>query len=112
MNRDNIINMSKADEMFNELGYEKFDNHPDEEKEDFGKWTTQDCRVIEYRQTATIRGKFYTLFIRFHIEGKRVECGGTEKPENSREFAKYRNPIFNAAEIQAINEKCKELGWL
>lgn len=112
MNKDNIINMSKADKLFEELGYKKIDNHPDEEKENFGKWTTQDCRVIEYIQIATIRGKFYTLFIRFHIEGKRVECGGSEKAENSKEFARYRNPIFNAAELQAINEKCKELGWL
>ena len=108
--------MSKADKMFEELGYKKFDNHPEEEKEEPNKWTTQwttqDCRVIEYRQTETIRGMFYTLFIRFHIEGKIVEIGASERREGYREMGRYRNPIFNMQELQAINEKCKEMGWI
>lgn len=103
--------MSKADEMFEELKYKKFDNHP-EEKEEPNKWTTQDCRVIEYTQTGTIRGMFYTLFIRFHIEGKIVEIGASERREGYREMGRYRNPILNMQELQAINEKCKELGWI
>lgn len=101
--------MSKADEMFKKLGYEKFDNHPLEEKIEPNKWTTQDCRVIEYTQKATINGSFYTLFIRFHIQGKRVEVGASERREGYREMSRYRNPIFNAEELQAINEKVKEL---
>lgn len=101
--------MSNADEMFRKLGYEKYDNHPDEKNIGENKWTTQDCRVIEYSQKGTINGMFYILFIRFHINGKRVEVGAGERPENSKQIARYRNPIFNSEELQAINEKVKEL---
>lgn len=106
--------MSKADEMFEKLGYEKKDNHPeeDEQKIEPNKWVTQDCRVIEYTQKATINGSFYTLFIRFHIQGERVEIGASERREGYREMSRYRNPIFNAEELQAINEKVKELKWI
>lgn len=103
--------MSKADEMFEELGYEKFDNHPDEEKLEPNKWVTQDCRVIEYTQSKTIKGIFYTLFIRFHIQGQVIEIGASERREGYREMGRYRNPILNIKELQAINEKVKELGW-
>lgn len=103
--------MSEADKMFEELGYKKFDNHPPEEKIEPSKWTTQDCRVIEYTQKGTIKGIYYTLFIRFHIEGKRVEIGASERRDGYREMSRYRNPIFNAQELQAINKKCEELGW-
>ena len=103
--------MSKADEMFEELGYKKFDNHPEEEKAEPNKWVTQDCRVIEYKQTGTIKGMFYTLFIRFHIVGKVIEIGASERREGYREMGRYRNPILNMQELQAINEKVKELGW-
>ena len=58
-----------------------------------------------------IKTIFYTLFIRFHINGKRVEVGASERPENSKQMARYRNPIFNSQELQAINQKVKELGW-
>ena len=44
------LSESEADKLFKELGYEKFDNHPEGEKEEPNKWTTQDCRVIEYTQ--------------------------------------------------------------
>lgn len=104
--------MNKADKMFEELGYKKYDNHPPEEDIKLNRWTTQDCRVIQYTQEGTINGTFYILFIRFHINGKVVEVGASERPENSKQLSKYRNPIFNAQELQAINEKCKELGWL
>ena len=103
--------MSKADKMFEELGYEKFDNHPPEEKLEPNKWTTQDCRVIEYTQKVTSNDSFYTLFIRFHIQGKRIEVGASERRTGYREMLRYRNPIFNTEELQAINEKVKELGW-
>lgn len=98
-----------ADEMFEELEYEKYDNHPSEEKIEPNKWTTQDCRVIEYTQKATIKGIFYTLFIRFHIEGKRVEIGASERREGYKEMMRYRNPILNVQELKAINKKCEEL---
>lgn len=102
--------MSKADEMFEKLNYKKFDNHPEEELEP-NKWVTQDCRIIEYKQQETIKGTEYTLFIRFHIVGKVIEIGASEKREGYRELGRYRNPILNMQELQAINEKVKELGW-
>lgn len=103
--------MSKADEMFEKLNYKKFDNHPEEEKLEPNKWVTQDCRVIEYKQEGTIKGIFYTLFIRFHIEGKVIEIGASERREGYREMGRYRNPILNIKELKAINKKVKELGW-
>lgn len=103
--------MSEADKMFEELGYKKFDNHPPEEKIESNKWVTQDCRVIEYTQSATIKGIFYTLFIRFHIVGERVEIGASERRDGYREMSRYRNPILNSQELKAINKKCEELGW-
>ena len=104
--------MSEADEMFEKLGYKKFDNHPEVEKTEPNKWTTQDRRVIEYKQEETIKGIFYTSFIRFHIEGKVIEIGASGKRESYGEMSKYINPILNIEELQAINKKCKELGWI
>lgn len=103
--------MNKADEMFKELGYKKYDNHPEDEIIEENKWVTQDCRVIEYTQSKTIKSIFYTMFIRFHINGKVIEIGASERREGYREMMRYRNPILNAQELQAINEKVKELGW-
>lgn len=101
-----------ADEMFDELGYEKYDNHPEEEKPEVNKWTTQDCRVIEYKQSETTRGELYTLYIRFHIVGERIEIGANKRPQEIRTMSLKVNPILNIKELQAINKKCQELGWL
>lgn len=101
-----------ADELFEELGYVKYDNHPEEdEKLEVNKWVTQDCRVIEYKQSATINGEFYTLYIRFHTVGKRVEIGANKRPKEIRTMSLKLNPILNSKEIQAINKKVEELGW-
>ena len=110
--RLNGVASRTADKMFEELGYKKFDNHPEEEKEEPNKWTTQDCRLIEYTQQETIKGIFYTLFIRFHIEGKVVEIGASERREGYKELGRHRNPILNMEELKVINLKCKELGWI
>lgn len=99
-----------ADEMFEKIGYKKHDNHPDDEKQEDNMWTTQDCRVIEYIQSGEIKGIVYTLFIRFHIVGKRIECGASEKTSISK-FPRVINPVFNMQELNAINQKVKELGW-
>lgn len=101
-----------ADEMFEELGYEKYDNHPEEEKPEVNKWTTQDCRVIEYKQSETIRGELYTLYIRFHIVGERIEIGANKRPQEIRTMSLKVNPILNIKELQAINKKVEELGWM
>lgn len=102
-----------ADEMFKELGYEKFDNHPeDDEKTETNKWTTQDCRIIEYKQSETIRGELYTLYIRFHVVGERIEIGADKRPREIRTMSLKLNPILNPNELQAINKKVEELGWM
>lgn len=101
-----------ADEMFKELGYKKYDNHPEEdEKLEANKWVTQDCRVIEYKQSETIYGEFYTLYIRFHTVGKSVEIGVNKRPKEIRTMSLKLNPILNSKELQAINKKVEELGW-
>lgn len=69
--------MSKADEMFEELGYEKI------EEKDY-------IAYIEDSEDSMFRIEIY-----FHLDNKKVQ-------------------IYNAIslkELQAINEKCKELGW-
>lgn len=102
-----------ADEMFEELGYKKYDNHPEEDENSEGnKWTTQDCRIIEYKQSEMIKGELYTLFIRFHITGKRVEIGADKRPEEIRSMSLRLNPILNSRELQAINKKVEELEWI
>ena len=105
--------MKTADELFEELGYEKYDNHPEEtEKLETNKWTTQDCRVIEYKQSEVIRGELYELFIRFHIVGEKIEIGAGKRPQEIRTMSLKLNPILNLRELEAINKKCQELGWI
>lgn len=67
--------MSKADEMFDELGYEKkHDNR----------------RHIVYKMG-------YLSQIEFLIKNRWVDIGDMR---------------MSMQELQAINEKCKELGWI
>lgn len=80
--------MSKADKMFEELGYKKI---RDNEKEILYK---KDKVSQEY-------------FIAFGFETKTVMCEyADEDYEMNGAFD------FNMQELQAINEKCKELGWI
>lgn len=99
--------MSKADEMFEELGYKKYDNHPEHDlPPEPNMWSTQDCRQLYYEQTGVIedersgRERIYFDLIR-----KNVVCS-----------ASIDNRLtvvpLNTKELQAINEKCKELGWI
>lgn len=72
--------MSKADELFEELGYSKLSEVSSNE------------RFTVYRR---INGKH----IQFNHLVKKVALTG-----------KYQ--FFDMDELQTINEKCKELGWL
>lgn len=95
--------MSKADEMFKELGYEKFDNHPEEDEEVRDHmWTTQDERTIEYIQKGEVRGHYAREIISFHPRTKNIICCA---------FIGDRGTIvpLSMQELQAINEKVKEL---
>ena len=67
--------MSKADMMFEKLGYEKFI-----ENKDVIRYSNDNCIIIEFYNGA-------------------------------KGFDKSRGAI-NIQELQSINEKCKELGWI
>lgn len=77
--------MSKADTMFEELGYKKY--------------TSDDC-------TMYMKDLFMITFI---IPNKRFI---TEYKHGDYNFPKIRAFEISMQELQAINKKCKELGWL
>ena len=72
--------MSKADEMFKKLRYEKTENNGE----------------IRYKEENTTLGETFRFEILFV---KALKVVG----------AKH---LLNMQELQAINEKCKEMGWL
>ena len=74
--------MSKADEMFEELGYELVHYH-------YSCDNTDTYTYIE-------KGK--NNYLRFNTGNKT--------------FYSLNDKTYNIQELQAINEKCKELGWL
>lgn len=77
--------MSKADKMFEELGYKKY--------------TSDDC--IMYMKDL--------FMITFIIPNKRFI---TEYKQGDYNFPKIRPFEISMQELQAINEKCKELKWI
>lgn len=80
--------MSKADEMFEKLGYEKeYDSKPE--------GVSDDEMLIKYHN------EFYNYYIQFWND-KTVN-----KKVNYDEIG-----YLDIDELQAINEKVKELGWL
>lgn len=80
--------MSKADEMFEELGYENIIN--------------ETC-ICEYRKYFKLKRARHIIFA---IDKTISVC-----EENEKTLAVNRD-YFNMQELQAINEKSKELGWL
>lgn len=99
--------MSKADEMFKKLDYKKYDNHPEfDEPLEPDTFVTQDVRHLYYEQEGHLKDGRYALeHIQFDLLRKNVVC-----------YAKLDNKMtvvpLCIEELQAINEKCKELGWL
>ena len=82
--------MSKADEMFEELGYEKIVEHKFKEPDDYDDGVTE---LILYRD---------------EVKGLEIEFW------NDRTISKTSNydvSYLTIQELQAINEKVKELGW-
>ena len=77
--------MSKADEMFNKLEYKKY--------------ISDDCEMY-------MKDLFMITFI---IPNKTFI---TEYKQGDYNFPKIRPFEISIEELQAINEKCKELGWL
>ncbi len=76
--------MSKADEMFEKLGYKK-EIVPSEISEEITHMYIKPF-VIEY----------HSGFIDFRLKAKKINITHS----------------IETKELQAINEKCKELGWL
>lgn len=92
--------------MFVELGYKKFDNHPEhDEPLEPNMWSTQDCRVIQYTAEDIIKGHHCLQRISFEVLSERIVCEGFYDGKIIRAIP------FSAKEIQAINKKVQELGW-
>ena len=77
--------VSKADEMFKKLGYKK--------------WENEDC--IMYMKDL--------FMITFILPNERFI---TEYKQGDYNFPKIRPFEISMQELQAINEKVKELGWI
>ena len=105
---DEEITVSKkektADELFKELGYEKNDNH---QEEDFppepNMFTTQDVRRLYYEQTGVLENGMKGLeHIEFDLIKKNVVCWAGI---NDR----FVLVPLSMQELQAINKKVREL---
>ena len=85
--------MSKADEMFDKLGYSN-DNQ-----------SSENC--IEYEIPSKVNN-YQTIWIIFDLEVRTISklCQDWESSE------KLYPEEIKVEELQAINEKVKELGWL
>ena len=84
--------MSKADEMFEELGYEKDKEMPE-----------MYCKIIiPFKKQKDIQ---FDVVTEEHIEIRMSRYD---------EFGelKFNRIVLSLKELQAINEKVKELGWL
>lgn len=82
--------MSEADEMFEEMGYEKIVEHKFNEPDDYEDGVTE--------------------FILYRDEVKGLEISFW----NDRTISKTSNydvSYLTMQELQAINKKCEELGW-
>lgn len=93
-----------ADEIFEELGYVKYDNHPEQDfPPEPHMFTTQDVRRLYYEQKGTLRTGVEGLeHIEFDLIKKNVVC-----------WAKINNRFvlvpLSMQELQAINKKVEEL---
>ena len=98
--------MKTADEMFEELGYKKYDNHPEHDfPPEANMFSTQDVRRLYYEQIGAVKNGLESMeHIQFDLIRKNVVC-----------FAKIRGKFvvvpLNMQELQAINKKVEELGW-
>lgn len=106
--------MSEADKIFEEIGYKKHEHNIFKEPPKEHEWITQDEPYIEYSDGKTINGTFYSMFIMFMINSKKIQIGGYEKGMTpyGKYYERMRNPILNMQEIKAISLKVGELGWI
>ena len=99
--------MSNADEIFESIGYKKYDKHPEQDyPPEPNMFTTQDCRRLYYEEEGLLEnGAEVIEHIEFDLNKKVVVCWAT---------LNNRNTVvpLNMKELKAIYEKCKERGWL
>mgnify|MGYP000012432743 FL=1 len=108
--------MSEADKIFEEIGYKKYEHNVFREGEEpkANEWITQDEPYIKYLDEKVINGTYYSMFIMFMMNVKRIQIGGYEKGTTpyGKHYERVRNPILNMQEIEAIGLKVGELGWM
>lgn len=100
--------MSNADEIFENIGYKKYDNHPEEDYPvtKTNTFVTQDCRRLYYEEEGELKNGLHAVeHIEFDLAKKVVVCWATLNRE-------YTIVPLSMNELKAIYEKCKERGWL
>lgn len=100
-------NLSRADKMFREIDYQKYDNHPEHDLPlEPNMWSTQDCRRLYYEQKGILEdGRQGLEHIEFDLSRRNVICYAMV--EN-----RYTPAPLSMDELLAILEVCKERGWL
>lgn len=108
-----------ADELFEKLNYEKYDNHPEHdfppklntliEKFDLIKkivsGCTQDVRRLYYEQKGILKNGLEAIeHIEFDLIRKNVVCW-------AKINGRFTIVPLSMQELQAINKKREELGW-
>ena len=99
--------MKIAREMFEDLGYKFYENHPNEDLK-LNTFTTQETSYLRYVEEKTINEIYYAMTIKFMLWEKKVQISGFER---GKDYQMQRNPILNMQEIQAINKQIEELRW-
>lgn len=96
-----------ADELFEKLEYEKYDNHPEQDfPSEPNVFTTQDVRRLYYEQKGTLKNGMEALeHIEFDLIKRNVVCW-------AKINERFTIVPLGMQELQAINKKCQELGWL
>ena len=104
INNNNTFLEKTADEMFEELRYEKYDNHPEDDLPPKpNMFSTQDVRHLYYEQRGILKNGLKAIeHIEFELQYRNVVC-----------WAKLDEKLtvvpLGMQELQAINKKCKEL---
>ena len=104
INNNNTFLEKTADEMFEELRYEKYDNHPEDDLPPKpNMFSTQDARRLYYEQRGILKNGLKAIeHIEFELQDRNVVC-----------WAKVDEKLtvvpLGMQELQAINKKCKEL---
>ena len=93
-----MSNLSKADEMFEELGY-RVSEEVSEQIDKYG------CGIQFKKEMAVT-----TRYIEFYYYHKQI-CIYEDQYIDDK-VIRHDSCLLNVQELQAINQKCKELGWL